>query len=280
MSFKKEKIEKIYDKIYQKIKKNKYMKGRILMRFSRNNMINKEYNKYLDDTGFIPRRELSIDEIISKIPKTIKEYINYSIEDLKNKKKLKNYTCNVIGELIYADNEICYYECHDGNFLYVDTLKAMNFENDNCLLLNGKTLLINNLSTNNIFIDDNKYMLNSIKKKYNTYNCIKENCYINDDFRNKIEELDNYEFNDLKILSECTDFKILKEFFSEEVLQDMEKLLEDYIFYQNTYYDEEFNLIDEYIEKYGNRDLISWYEGMISTKHFVDEYINVLIECI
>jgi len=286
MDLEKEQINnfnKICDKIHSKFKNNSSRNYHYLEKICRENnmMIDdylynqgyKDYNEYLDNIRFVPIKELQIDEIMSKIPKIIKEYIDHPIEDLKDENYLKQQLCDSVNELVYADNEVCYYNCQDGDFVYIDTLEAMGFEDDEFSLLKGQTLLVNELAVNYIFVDDNKSLFNEIKKKYNTYDCIKENCYISDWFKDKIEEVNKERFKDLRELTQCVDFIKLKDIFSDEVLEEIEKVLEDYHFYQSLYDDGEMDIINEYTQKYGNRSVIDWYEGITSTEEFVEKYL-------
>jgi len=286
MDLEKEQINnfnKICDEIHSKFKNNSSRNYHYLEKICRENnmMIDdylynqgyKDYNEYLDNIRFVPIKELQIDEIMSKIPKIIKEYIDHPIEDLKDENYLKQQLCDSVNELVYADNEVCYYNCQDGDFVYIDTLEAMGFEDDEFSLLKGQTLLVNELAVNYIFVDDNKSLFNEIKKKYNTYDCIKENCYISDWFKDKIEEVNKERFKDLRELTQCVDFIKLKDIFSDEVLEEIEKVLEDYHFYQSLYDDGEMDIINEYTQKYGNRSVIDWYEGITSTEEFVEKYL-------
>lgn len=283
MNLEVEGINKICHKIHSEFKENKSRNYNFLKKICNDNNIMiddylynqgyRSYNEYLDDIRFVPIKELDKDEIISKVPTIIKEYIDHPIEDLNNEEYLKNQFCDSINELVYADNEVCYYNCQDGDFLYIDTLEAMGFENDEFTLLKGQTLFVNELAVNNIFVDDNKSLFNNIKKKYNTYDCIKDNCYISDWFKDKIEEVNNERFKDLRELKQCIDYTKLKDFFSDEVLEEIEKVLEDYHFYQSLYDDGEIDIIDEYTKKYGNRNVIDWYEGITQTEEFIENYL-------
>ena len=217
------------------------------------------------------RKELNINEILSNIPKRIDEYIDVPIEELRSSRKRKEYGCNSENDLVYADNEICYYDCHDEDYIYIDTKEAMSFKEDDFSYLKDDTLYVNALSENFIYVDSNKVVLRDIIKKYNSFDCIKENCFISDNFKNKILE-DNYNrFEDLNELKQCVDFKILKENLSQTELEIIEKQLEDYKFYQQIYDDGEIDIIGEYTCKYGNNNLIDWLEGVKSTEDFIDD---------
>jgi len=222
----------------------------------------------------IVRKELDINEILSNIPKTIREYIDVPIDDIKSNKKRKNYCCASENDLVYADNEVCYYDCHDGDYVYIDTKEAMAFNEDELSYLNDGTLYVNTLSENCIYVDSNKVILKDIINKYNSYDCIKNNCYISDYFEDIILKEKKNRYDDLKLLKQCVDFNKLKDNLTDVILKDLEKGLEDFTFYEQLYDDGEIDIIGNYIDKNGNGYLIDWYEGMITT----DEYLEYLSE--
>ena len=225
------------------------------------------YFEYKDDISYLHRRELPISEILRKVPKTIKEYIDYPIDDIKKESKLNNSICDSQNDLIYADNEICYYDCHDGDYIFIDTQEAMGFkEETDSSYLKNQILYVNGLSENILQVDANKKIFNEICTKYNLYDCIKENCYIDENFKKSIEGLK--EIEDYQILTNCTDFTILEDNLSEEKLKQLEKGLESYDYYQSKYYDDG-DIIGEYQNKYGNIDLIDWYEGLMETDDLI-----------
>ena len=49
----------------------------------------------------------------------------------------------------------------------------------------------------------------------------------------------------------------------------MEKVLEDFIYYQSLYDDGNIDIIGEYQSKYGNDYIIDWYEGLLDTDEFI-----------
>lgn len=65
----------------------------------------------------------------------------------------------------------------------------------------------------------------------------------------------------MKILQKCKDYSILKSILSMEQLKNIDNIL---IHYENNNIDTE-----NYINKYGNGNIISWYEGVVDTKEFL-----------
>ncbi len=278
-----EKLDKLAQKINNEFKKCELRNYSILENYCKNNNMKVyeylrrigycNYFKYKDDLKYLPRKELPIDEILSKIPKTIKEYINYSIDLIKSESKKKQSVCDSQMDLIYADNEVCYYDCHDGYYVYIDTQEALDFkdENENSYFKN-QVLFINNLSKNLFQVDNNKSLYNELSIKYNLYDCIKNNCYISNDLKKELEG--NHEIKDYKILSNCVDYLKLKENFSEEKLKQLEKVLESFQYYQSIYDNGDIDIVGEYESKYGNDYVIEWYEGMLPTDSLI-EIVNL-----
>lgn len=269
--------KKLCQKINDEFKKCELRNYNILEGYCKNQNIkvydylkNLGYRSYFDyknDLRFLSRKELPINEILKKVPKTIKEYIDYPIEDIKKESNLNNSICDSQDDLVYADNEVCYYDCHDGDYIFIDTQEAMIFkeETDNSYL-KDQVLYVNCLSDNQLEVDNNKSLYNEICIKYNLYDCIKENCYIDGDFKKDIEG--TKKIKDYKVLSNCVDYQILKDNLSKEQLDQLEKGLESYEYYQSMYYDDG-DIIGEYQNKYGNVNLIDWYEGLLDTDEFI-----------
>ena len=76
------------------------------------------YARYKESLRSLPRKEMMIDEILSKVPKRIEEYTDYPIQDMKKEIKRGDSAGYTSDDLIYADNEICCYDCHDGYYIY------------------------------------------------------------------------------------------------------------------------------------------------------------------
>ncbi len=229
----------------------------------------RSYFNYKDSLKNLSRKELPINEILSKIPKSIKEYLDYPVEDIKKEIQKSNSLCDSQDDLVYADNEICYYDCHDGDYVYIDTHEAIGIkiETDSSYF-KGKVLYVNNLSANLLLVDDNKTLYNEICIKYNLYDCIKENCYIDENFKKDIDDVQ--EINDYKILTSCIDYQVLKENLSEEKLKKIEKCLESFQYYESIYDDGDIDIIGDYERNYGNGYIIDWYEGLMETDEFIE----------
>jgi len=80
------------------------------------------------------------------------------------------------------------------------------------------------------------------------------------------------EKNDLYFVKQCVDYEVLKKNLSSEDLINLEKVLEHFNNYQNKYDDGVIDLTSEYIDKYGNSNIIEWYEGLKSTKSFLEDF--------
>lgn len=67
-----------------------------------------------------------------------------------------------------------------------------------------------------------------------------------------------------KYLSQCKDFKLMLEHYSEEQLEDFEQAIKEY---------EESGKSEEDFETqsfYGYADIINWYEGTMTTEQLFD----------
>lgn len=80
------------------------------------------------------------------------------------------------------------------------------------------------------------------------------------------------EKNDLYFVEECIDYEVLKDNLSSEDLINLEKVLEHFNSYQNKHDDGTIDLLSEYIDKYGNSNIIEWYEGLKTTKSFLEDF--------
>ena len=72
------------------------------------------------------------------------------------------------------------------------------------------------------------------------------------------------------VLSNCIDFPVLQKNLPYEVLENMEKGLESFEYYQSMYDDGKIDIIEDYISKYGNENLINWYEGIMTTDSLIE----------
>ncbi len=274
-----EKIDELCDKIHKEFKESELRNYSTLVNIcQKNNIIiddylynqgYHDYFEYKDDLKNLPRKELSINEILNKIPKIVREYIDYPIDLIKEESMKENSSCDSQNDLIYADNEVCYYDCHNDDYVFINTEEVLGLkeENENSYFKN-QALYVNGLSENLLQVDDNKSLYNEIAIKYNLYDCVRDNCYISDDFKKDIDGV--HKINNFMVLSNCIDFPVLQKNLPYEVLENMEKGLESFEYYQSMYDDGKIDIIEDYISKYGNENLINWYEGIMTTDSLIE----------
>ena len=87
---------------------------------------------------------------------------------------------------------------------------------------------------------------------------------------------------ELKILKSCKDYYSLSNSLSETCLKDIETRLEHYNKYLDNHSD-----INAYKDEYGNESIVDWYEGLMDTKDFIDQFkdnrlfnFNDISECV
>lgn len=80
--------------------------------------------------------------------------------------------------------------------------------------------------------------------------------------------LEDIEDNTLK---DCKDFEILKEHFTEKEINIMQREINNYLSYLENNDDAISDVVENYTRENGNRYLIDWYEGLISTEDFINE---------
>ena len=68
----------------------------------------------------------------------------------------------------------------------------------------------------------------------------------------------------MKVLYECRDFGILRNKFSNDILEKIDDVL-------NEYENGKINMKDEYTNVFLKECVIDWYESLISTKDFIEE---------
>lgn len=78
--------------------------------------------------------------------------------------------------------------------------------------------------------------------------------------------------NELYFVKDCIDYEVLENNLSNEDLLKLESVLIHFNNYQNKYDNGEIDIISNYIEKFGNSNIIEWYEGLKSTKSFIEDY--------
>ena len=69
----------------------------------------------------------------------------------------------------------------------------------------------------------------------------------------------------LKNLSSCKDFNLLKKNFSQDMLEEFEKHITEYE--NNATKTDDYSILDT-----DSHIIISWYEGLITTQDLVDYY--------
>lgn len=212
----------------------------------------------------------------NKIPLIIDEYYDdYSDDDLSNDLYIKNIPCDGHNELVYCDNDICYYECQNGDYLYIDTQEAIGLIEYNSVVHNNSGLIrVTELAVNYLFIDeDGAFFKNKIANKYANFPSIKNNCYIDDEFKEEL--LANYQKScDLSHVRDCVDYDILKENLNDNELEKIDNVLQDFISYQTKFDDGKSDIYNLYTSKYGNSNIICWYEGITDTQTFIEEFIS------
>ena len=178
-------------------------------------------------------KELNIKQLIDeyKIPLVIKEYLDCPDELLGDESYLKTIMLDNRNELLYCDNNICYYNCFDGDYLYMDTNQAIKQMNENFVHDDFGTINVNSLPENNISIDYSGKLIKEIAYKYKNYNSIKKNCYITDYFKDILENAVN-DYDPLYYISRFCNYNTLKRELNKRELVKLEKVVEDYLSYK------------------------------------------------
>ena len=137
---------------------------------------------------------------------------------------------------------------------------------------------------------DNKVLLEDI---YSQIAYVKENVedYSNEDVYIALKQLSpftiewvgqyeivEYQGCENMSLESCVDYNILKRYLSEEELQYMDGVINHYLDYLEKYDDGVCDIIGRYNGEYGNYEIIDWYEGIITTKEFLQDYKGVTYE--
>ena len=74
------------------------------------------------------------------------------VYDLENDLYLKKICPDSRNKLVYCDNDICYYDCFDGDYLCIATKDAIKMK-ENCVHNNSGLIRLNELNSNEINID-------------------------------------------------------------------------------------------------------------------------------
>ena len=140
--------------------------------------------KYLDEalkSSGLPvpdylNKNINIKQITEskKIPLEIRYYDNPNIENF-------NDNPNRTYKLVYCDKLVCYYKSEDNKNAYLDMNEAFINDGD----FNNGIFNVCDLAPNCIYVDDGK-ILESIKDRYNSNSRVRNNCYIDGDFKRQI----------------------------------------------------------------------------------------------
>lgn len=217
------------------------------------------------------KKELNVNSLINnfEVPLVIEEYLDLSFDDLENDLYLKKICPDSKNKLVYCDNDICYYDCFDGDYLCIATKDAIKMK-ENHVHNNSGLIRLNELNSNEISIDYGGKRIKDIAEKYKTRDSIKYNSYITAKFKSIIDK--QVITNDLRYVESCTEYESLKENLNDEDLIKINNVIKDFTFYENSYDDGERDILGEYEGRYGNYNIIEWYEGLKSTKSFLEDF--------
>lgn len=79
--------------------------------------------------------------------------------------------------------------------------------------------------------------------------------------------------DNLDYIKDCKDYLLLKNTLSDDDLIEINNVIKEFNNYVSKFDDEEKNTISEYEDKYGNYNIIDWYEGLKSTESFLEEFM-------
>lgn len=217
------------------------------------------------------KKELNVNSLVNnfEVPLVIEEYLDLSLDDLENDLYLKKICPDSRNKLVYCDNDICYYDCFDGDYLCIETKDAIKMK-ENHVHNNSGLIRLNELNSNEISIDYGGKRIKDIAEKYKTRDSIKYNSYITAKFKSIIDK--QVITNDLRYVESCAEYESLKESLNDEDLIKINNVIKDFTFYENSYDDGERDIIGEYEGRYGNYNIIEWYEGLKSTKFFLEDF--------
>ena len=81
-----------------------------------------------------------------------------------------------------------------------------------------------------------------------------------------------------EILESCRDYEILKKELTTVQLTYINNTLVEYSNYINKNNDGKIDTIDYYTKKYGNANIIDWFEGLKDTREFIEDYLTNTFE--
>ena len=79
--------------------------------------------------------------------------------------------------------------------------------------------------------------------------------------------------DNLDYIKNCKDYLLLKNTLSDDDLIEINNVIKEFNNYVSKFDDGEKDTISEYESKYGNYNIIDWYEGLKSTESFLEEFM-------
>lgn len=102
---------------------------------------------------------------------------------------------------------------------------------------------------------------------------LKENQTLIDVMKSNGMSVPDYLINDnLDYIKNCKDYSLLKDTLSDNELIEINSVIKEFDDYVSNFDDGEKDIISEYESKYGNYNIIDWYEGLKSTESFLEEF--------
>ena len=204
--------------------------------------------------------ELNIKSLINEnmIPRVL--IIAFPTFDFINNNVVHKETQHLQANLMYCDNDICYYDFNNGEYIYINTRNLINYvEKRNC-----KSEKLNILGLFLFNKDYNGSIIEKISDDYNKYNSIKMNSFVDSDFKKYLISESNIFF---RYLVNICDNEKLKEYLSNQELIDIDNTIEDFYIYTNKYDSE--SIIQDYIDKYDSAGIIKWFVGLTNTEDLI-----------
>lgn len=203
-----------------------------------------------------------------KIPIRIKE----RLKDDWNMKLGNNNALRRECSLMYCDNDICYYYCTDDYYVYMNTKAAMKLMDESIEKDAFGGVFIDSLFKNDVSMDHSGMMIKYISEKYCKYSSIRMNSFVDSYFKSTLisKVNNNVDHEPFRYLDGVYDGEKLKENLSNQELMDIDNTIEDFYGYIDRYENE--NVIRDYVNKYDDRGIIKWVEGLTSTNDFVKDY--------
>ena len=207
--------------------------------------------------------ELNVKSLINEnmIPRVL--IIVFPTFDSINNNVVHKETRHLQANLMYCDNDICYYDFNNGEYIYINTRNLINYvEKRNC-----KSEKLNMLGLFLFNKDYNGSIIGKISDNYNKYNSVKMNCFINSNFKEHLISEANNNFILLHYLENIYDGEKLKEYLSNQELINIDNTIEDFYIYTNKY--DSDDIIQDYIDKYDSVGIINWLVGFTNTEDLI-----------